>query len=183
MKWLDRYLQKVRIRKAGAHLPDFSRVLDIGCHQGELFNQLQHKHLTGTGIDLLIENAKTIADGTVQLIPGSFPAALQTHEQFDAITALAVVEHIPEVDLQDFFCACYAHLKTGGLLICTVPDSKVDSILSMLNKLALVDGMSIDDHHEFDAMQTIALAAKAGFKLLSHKTFQLGLNNVFVFGK
>ena len=48
MTWLDRYLQKWRIRVARRELPPGARVLDIGTHDGTLFCLTRAR---GVGID------------------------------------------------------------------------------------------------------------------------------------
>ena len=48
MTWLDRYLQKWRIREARREMPPGARVLDIGTHDGTLFALAGAR---GVGID------------------------------------------------------------------------------------------------------------------------------------
>ncbi len=43
--------------------------------------------------------------------------------------------------------------------------------------------MALEEHHGFDPGKVIPLFESVGFRLAVHKTFQLGLNNVFVFTK
>jgi 2-polyprenyl-3-methyl-5-hydroxy-6-metoxy-1,4-benzoquinol methylase len=102
---------------------------------------------------------------------------------FEVITALALVEHIPVSKQASFFDACFHWLQPGGLLICTIPDKKVDRILDLLIKLKLVEGMSVEQHHGFEATDSISLASQAGFNFSRQAKFQWGLNNVFVFQK
>jgi 2-polyprenyl-3-methyl-5-hydroxy-6-metoxy-1,4-benzoquinol methylase len=174
-------LQQWRMKKAAAFIPLKCRLLDIGCHQGELLMRVQHRIVSGVGIDPLCSAAASAPH--IQLLQGSFPEALASMSPFDVITALALVEHIPVKEQQQFFNACFLWLQPGGLLICTVPDKKVDRILEVLTTLKLVKGMSLEQHHGFEAADTTILASQAGFRLTRHQRFQLGLNNVFVFQK
>ena len=134
----------------------------------------------GVGIDPALE--RPISTSRYQLVPGRFPEDLDhAAREFDCVTALAVLEHIPASDQEAFSEACLSVLKPGGRLILTVPSPRVDHILSVLRTLRLIDGMALEEHFGFDPEGVPALFAKTGFELVSHRRFQLGLNNLFVF--
>jgi hypothetical protein len=54
--------------------------------------------------------------------------------------------------------------------------------LNILEKFKLIDGMQLHEHYGFKPSDTENIFAK-DFKLVCKKTFQLGLNNLFVFEK
>jgi len=143
--------------------------------------QLASTISSGTGIDPLCNVTSLFPN--IFLINGSFPEAVPANQHFDCITALAVIEHIPDGQHIAFFEACNHFLYKGGQLICTIPSHYVDTILSILKAFKLVKGMSMDEHHGFDVKQTISMAKAAGFNLQLHRRFQMGLNNLFVFYK
>jgi len=180
MKFIDRYLQDWRISQALPHIPPHARVLDIGCYDALMFEKMGDKLLFGIGIDPLITPSQT---SKFELLQGFFPSALASGEPFHAITLLAVLEHIPQKEIDAFSKACFDYLLPGGKLIITVPDAKVDAILSVLRFFRLIDGMSLEEHYGFDIKETPAIFNRAGLKLIRHSTFQLGLNNLFVFQK
>jgi 2-polyprenyl-3-methyl-5-hydroxy-6-metoxy-1,4-benzoquinol methylase len=184
MKLIDRILQKWRISKALRHVPTGSRVLDIGCFEGELFIHADNRLRGGLGMDpKLADSSNKNPRENVTLINGFFPKDIPLGtENFDVITALAVFEHIPEEELQNFVAACHAKLNTGGRVILTVPSPFVDTILDVLLKLRLIDGMSVEEHHGL-SVKGIPDLFTGGFTLLKRTTFQLGLNNLFVFLK
>lgn len=72
-------------------------------------------------------------------------------------------------------------MAPGGRIIATVPEPAVDRIVDVLLRLGLADGMALHEHHGFSPSETRAIFEPAGFRLLAHRRFQLGLNNLFVF--
>lgn len=178
MKWLDRVIRNRRICKALPHLAQSDRLLDIGCGDGELFRQLGRN---GVGIDLRLAQATDVPG--VQFVCGNFPDDLPAAEPFDVITMLAVLEHVPETDKPAWAAACHRLLVETGRVVLTVPSARVDTILAVLRFFRLVDGMALEEHHGFDPDEVTSLFESVGFHLVTHKTFQVGLNNLFVFSK
>lgn len=178
MKPLDRLLQRWRFAAAMKFIPPGARVLDVGCHQGELFVLLGNRVRGGVGIDPLVTGL--IGLSGVQIVRGQFPEDLPAGEGFEVITALAVIEHVPTDGLKPFLLACRSWLKPGGRLVATVPSPMVDGLLLWLRRLGLVSGMSLEEHHGFRPGDLPAAAAAAGFGVATWRRFQLGLNNVFV---
>jgi 2-polyprenyl-3-methyl-5-hydroxy-6-metoxy-1,4-benzoquinol methylase len=116
----------------------------------------------------------------VRLLRGLFPADAPA-EQFDVITMLAVVEHLPESAYTAVGEAAARALRPGGRVIVTVPEPAVDRIVHVLQQLRIAEGMSLHEHHGFDTARTTEIFRAAGFRLIRHRRFQLGLNNLFVF--
>jgi hypothetical protein len=146
-----------------------------------LFNALGDKLEKGIGIEPLLKN-KIVKDN-YKIFPDKFPSKLSEVNSitYDYITMLAVLEHIPEELYTQLFTESLKLLKPGGTVIITVPSLKVDTILLILSKLKLVDGMSLEEHHGFVPEDTINIFKNPEFKLVKRKTFQLGLNNLFIF--
>jgi 2-polyprenyl-3-methyl-5-hydroxy-6-metoxy-1,4-benzoquinol methylase len=179
MRWLDRRLQAERIRRVKPYASG-ARVLDIGCADGALFRQLDDRLAGGVGIDMDPVPAST---AKYRYVRGEFPAALPAGDHFEVVTALAVVEHIPEKQQAAFAAACFGVLRDGGRVVMTVPSARVDDLLKVLKAVRVVDGMADHQHYGFNPMHAVATFEEAGFKLERHSTFQLGLNNLFVFRK
>ena len=181
MTFVDNTLQRWRIRKAAQHLAPGARVLDIGSGDGALFRQLGNRLDSGLGVDPTLK--ADAAWGRIQLKAGFFPQAIPVgSEPFDAITMLAVLEHFPDSQYAGLSANCAKFLKPKGKVIITVPSAMVDRILVVLKGLRLIDGMSLEEHHGYDTSRTEAVFS-SHFRLICHRRFQLGLNNLFVFEK
>jgi len=181
VNWLDRALQRWRIRKASRYIPRGARVLDVGCFDGALFRILAGRTGQSVGIDPLAPQ-----DGKINgalLIRGTFPDDLPACEPFDVLVALAIVEHLPPGSGPPFVEACAQVLQPGGLVVLTIPSPAVDTILRSLQQLHVLHGMSVEDHHGFTAAVADALFTSHGFARVCRKKFQFGLNNLLVFRK
>jgi 2-polyprenyl-3-methyl-5-hydroxy-6-metoxy-1,4-benzoquinol methylase len=179
MKFTDHLLQRWRIAKARPLIAPGSRVLDIGSADGALFQQLGAAVGDGLGIDPTLKADTEVAGR--RLIAGFFPKDMPPVEPFDVITMLAVLEHFPPAAYPELARGCVDFLKRGGVLIITVPSAAVDHILAVLKFFRLIDGMSLEEHHGYDVAQTMAIFPENQFRLVKHRKFQLGLNNLFVF--
>jgi SAM-dependent methyltransferase len=176
---LDRFIQRWRMRRAMEFIPADARVIDIGAHEGELFQALGGRLARGFGVEPLIKTALEGKNFTV--VPGFFPSVRPTQTDWNAVTMLAVLEHIPSVEQATLAAACHELLQPGGRVIITVPAKAVDHILAGLRFCRLIDGMSLEEHYGFEPGDTLRIFAKPGFKLVHHSRFQGGLNHLFVF--
>ena len=178
MTWLDRYLQKWRIRKARRELPPGARVLDIGTYDGTLFSLTKAR---GVGIDPELAAVTSIPG--VTLVKGLFPKDLPTlpNESFNAVTALAVVEHVPEGELLVWAETLARLVVPNGRLVITVPSPAVDAILHLLMRLNLIAGMEVHQHHGFKVSNLDHIFTAPLWQRAKHRTFQLGLNHLYVF--
>ncbi len=180
MTGLDRLIQRWRIAQALRWIPQGARVCDIGTADGALFRQAGARVGEGIGIDPDVP-APTML-GQARLVPGLFPAALpRGSAPFDVITLLAVLEHVPREVQPVLARDIHSWLRPGGRVVITVPSPFVDRILDVLRALRLVDGMSLEQHFGFDPSETPTVFGGAGLRLVAHRTFQLGLNHLFVF--
>lgn len=183
MKALDKFIQRYRILVVLKHIDNDSTILDVGAFHGELFKTLGKKLKKGVGVEPLLE--KEIVSDNFVIYPDEFPFKLDAvkSQKYDFITMLAVLEHLPESLYNSLANDFYNLLKPGGRVIITVPSLKVDKILSVLSALKLVDGMSLEEHHGYIPEDTVKIFSQPKFELVTRKTFQLGLNNLFIFKK
>lgn len=181
MKALDKFLRAWRSRVAlGAAPAKMDAVLDIGCgDDGYLLRNLGAARRDGLDPTL----ASECRGPGLCLARGYFPADLARlglTGPYDAIFSLAVFEHLDGQAIAAARAALPDLLNPGGRLIVTVPHPFVDRILDVLMALRLIDGQAVEEHHGFDPAELAALASER-LRLVSRSSFQLGLNNLFVF--
>ena len=181
MKALDRLLQHWRIAKARPYLARSARVLDVGCADGVLVRHLPPSVSQVVAIDPNLP--RSFEADRCKFVSGRFPDNLTDDGPFDAITMLAVLEHIPADQQPRWASACARILKPGGVLIITAPSPVVDRILAFLKWMRLIDGMSLEEHYGFEPSCVPSLFSGPNMKLVRAKRFQLGCNNLFVFEK
>lgn len=99
-----------------------SSLLDVGCGDGRLFSLLEYDVPRRVGADLAersIRFARAFNPG-VEFIVGDVG---DLSEEFEMVTAVEVLEHIPDGDVPKFVRRLAARLKPGGELIVSVPSS------------------------------------------------------------
>jgi SAM-dependent methyltransferase len=180
VKALDRYLQNRRIAMAEPWIPRLGRVLDVGGDDGALFRWLGGR-FGGEGISLDPNAPDGAIVGRAQLVRGVFPGTMVGSGPFDAIVMLAVLEHVPEDALRDWVDAVDTLLAPGGRVVITVPSARVDPIIDVLRRLRILDGMESEEHHGFDHKRTPTIFEHTKASLLSSRSFQFGLNHLYVF--
>jgi 2-polyprenyl-3-methyl-5-hydroxy-6-metoxy-1,4-benzoquinol methylase len=179
VKPLDRFLQRWRARVASPWVPRGARLLDVGCADGVFLRHLGERVASAVGVDPDAQPART---GRFEVRRESFPGPQPFGDaSFDCIAILAVLEHVP--DPPALARECHRVLAPGGCVVITVPHPFVDRILDVLMALHLLDGMEAEAHHGFDPRSTVPVFESAGFRTRVERSFQLGLNRLFVFDR
>src|SRR2546421_8803001 len=119
----ERRLRAYRIAQAIPHIPKGSRVLDVGCGDGELFRWLGSRLGVGIGIDPMLPGS--IVGARYRLTKGWFPEDLPDVGNFDVVTMLAVLEEVPVEGRAWLVAACTRRLAPGGRLLFTAPPEAV----------------------------------------------------------
>ena len=119
------------------------RLLDIGAGAGLLTIPLSFMVDAVVAMDhpgVLARLRARFSDGTVQLLPGSFPA-VTPKGLFDRIVAYSVIQYVSNVAAAaDFVCAAARLLNPGGrLLIADLPNRDVKARLGASARAAQVD--------------------------------------------
>lgn len=177
MKAVDLWLQSWREAKVRAWVKPGTRLLDIGCHQGEFLEKLGARITASAGLDPVAIPRET---DRYRILAKPFAEPMDFPDRsFDAITLLATLEHIH--DKAPLAREARRLLAREGRLIMTVPSPRVDDIVHALVRLGLADGMNMEEHHGFKPADTRAIFEAAGLELEAHEPFQLRLNHLFVF--
>jgi SAM-dependent methyltransferase len=178
MRSADRLIQRWRFRVAAAHVPAGSRILDIGAHDGDLFRYLGARIAPSVGIDAGISSDGRV--GPHVLLAGRFPDRV-ADGTFDAVTLLAVLEHLEDSALGAFAAALVRVLRPGGAVVVTMPSPGADGVLRVLWSVRLIDGIDLEAHHGASVGAVVRSLSGAGLILRTRRRFELGFNNLLVF--
>lgn len=184
MTLLDKFLRYWRAKVALKNCPETTgNVFDIGCDDGYLLRKLICITKRQDGID---PHGSIDSVGNYSEIKnGFFPSAIEDYQMqssYDAIFALAVLEHFAGSDIRQSASVIARMLSPKGKLIITIPHLFVDKILHFLVSLHLIDAMSLNEHHGFDPDHLLTCFSDY-LRLVKREKFQFGLNNVLVFEK
>lgn len=97
----------------------------------------------------------------------------------DAVTMLAVIEHIEPQRLGPLLAEIYRILNPGGVCIITTPAPWTDSLLRLMARLKLVSSTEIDEHKGcYDRASILSTLTTAGFPTENMRGgyFEFGLN-------
>ncbi len=96
-----------------------ARTLDIGCAYGKMVYWMHRAGARATGIDLLPDGVRWGHGHGLDLRVGTLDD-LAGDEQFDVVTLMDVIEHIP--DLSGFMAKLGKIMKPGGLVMVQTPN-------------------------------------------------------------
>ncbi|MDQ1284255.1 MAG: hypothetical protein QG620_603 [Patescibacteria group bacterium] len=177
--FLEYLLAGLRYGRVIDKIPAASKVLDLGCgFDGGLLKKISYKIRDGVGLDLSVK--EDIGERNVKLISHDLNKKLPLADQsFDAVTSLAVVEHLN--NCEGHFSECFRTLKRGGVLLLTTPAPKSKNLLELLASVNLVSKEEINDHKRYLSIKELeSLARQAGFSSARGEGFQFGFNNFLV---
>lgn len=107
----------------------FCSLLDVGCGDGRFLYEAK-KVFPGTnllGIDFsqrAISLAKAI-NPDIEFIYGDV-RKISLNDEYDVVTLIEVLEHIPPTEIPSFLQTLYGYLKIDGKLIITVPSDNLE---------------------------------------------------------
>lgn len=157
-KLFEGLLQRLRFQKVKPLLQ--GDVLDFGGNEGEL---------------------KPFVTGDYTVV--NYDHSPMENKQFDTVVALAVIEHIEVDDVYDAFAEFRAKLKPEGVVFLTTPTPLAKPLLELMASMNLLEKHNIEEHkHYWTKNEIFQLAARNGFVVKKYKKFQLGFNQMALFG-
>ncbi len=163
-------LTSLEDERIGAVLPHIrGRLLDVGAGQ----NTLVKTYGKGIGVDVYDWGSGALIVQDSSKLPFS-------SEEFDTVTFLACLNHIPNRDA--VLKEAYRILKDDGRLIITM----IDPLIGLVgHKIWWYSedkerGMQPGETYGLWTSQIMDLCRQAGFTLITHKRFLYGLNNLYV---
>ena len=175
---LSPFLRRRRLAAAGPYLRG-GQVLDFGCGVGELANQIEPERYLGVDLDRAsIETARTNHPRhrfeTLVDFEARSPAP-----SFDVISALAVIEHLP--DPGTWLCSMGAWLKPDGIIVLTTPHPSMRWVHDCGARVRAFSREAAEEHEDmldYHALQSIA--ARAGLRVMRYRRFLPGCNQLAV---
>lgn len=148
---LEPLLADLRAQRANSLIPSTlrtGRILDIGCGTYPYF--LAHTSFAEKfAIDQLPLPQQTASELKIE----SFTLDLEVEPHlpfednyFEAVTLLAVVEHLDPTLMAKLFKEVYRVLKPGGMVVLTTPAAWSDGLLKFMAQINLVSAEEIHEH-------------------------------------
>ncbi|NQZ13987.1 MAG: class I SAM-dependent methyltransferase, partial [Alphaproteobacteria bacterium] len=97
-----------------------SSILEVGCGDGAIIGAMDSAIARRVGVDLS-EKAIPFAKAFFPQVEFSMLDASSMQEQFDAVMAIEVLEHIPDDGIHSFLQTLAARTKSGGHIYISVP--------------------------------------------------------------
>jgi SAM-dependent methyltransferase len=147
---LEPWLAKMRAQRANSLIPTelrAGRVLDIGCGSYPYF--LSHTVFQQKfAVDQLPPNelGQRLDIQWYTLDLNSTPKLPFENNFFNAVTLLAVVEHLNPNSMAALFQETYRVLQPNGVVIMTTPAAWSDGLLKMMARIGLVSAEEIHEH-------------------------------------
>lgn len=178
---LEPLLARLRARKANQLIPArlrHGRILDIGCGSSPYF--LAHTSFKEKfAIDQLKPSISVPEIHWHSLNLNTNPVLPFEDEFFNAVTMLAVIEHLNPASLIELLEEAHRVLQPGGQVILTTPAAWSDSLLRGMARIRLVSAEEIDEHAFSYTLPLIGWCfGRAGFEMEKVKFgyFELWLN-------
>jgi 2-polyprenyl-3-methyl-5-hydroxy-6-metoxy-1,4-benzoquinol methylase len=159
MTWGHEYLSYIHWVADKVTELGFGSLLDVGCGDGRFLNELKQrvsgKRLVGVDYSQRAIAYAKIINPDVEWLCEDIRTDGVLNEQFDIITLIDVLEHIPPPEIHDFLSGLADHLKQFGSLVVTVPSVNV----RLANK-----------HYQHFDIDTLEKAVRPSFRI-SDKAF------------
>ncbi|MEW6610747.1 MAG: methyltransferase domain-containing protein [Patescibacteria group bacterium] len=178
---LEEYLSRRRAARARTvlrHCPSRKSLLDLGCGLHSAMSR-DDDFQERFAIDQMPSSS---LPASVRYIQQDFKINAHlpfSDAQMNAITMLAVVEHLPVACVRELFRDIHRVLMPKGMLVITTPRKGTNRLLQRLARLRIVSPVEIHEHaHEYSVGELRSLLTDAGFadNAIQSGFFLYGLN-------
>ncbi len=185
---LDLFLAKQRYKIAGRKIksaPQNGRILDIGCGSYSLFlTEVDFKEKYGLDKNIEDDVKNRMAEQQIKLINHYIESEEELpfeNDYFDAITMLAVFEHIEPEHLVRIHRQIHRILKPGGVYFMTTPAVWTENLLRFLGKLRLISETISEHKDSYNHSMISSILRQADFEKskMQFGYFELWMNNWF----
>jgi 2-polyprenyl-3-methyl-5-hydroxy-6-metoxy-1,4-benzoquinol methylase len=174
-------LERWRIKKIMKFFKG-DRILDYGCGYGKLASLIPDREYVGIDINKdVIELARKTYHHQKNIKFYTLEEFEYKKQFFETIVLAAVLEHVnnPNQLIHTLKCC----LSSEGRLIITTPTPLADRILKIGSKIRIFDKEAAEEHKQlFTREDLMDLSSQLNFSVLYYERFELGLNQLVVFG-
>jgi SAM-dependent methyltransferase len=155
--------------------------LDIGSGAYPAFlSRLSARQKYGIEQSVTVESSRAAAALGIHLVQCNVSESISIPFQdnfFDAVTMLAVIEHIHPRQVQVLLSEVRRILKPEGIFVLTTPAAWTDRLLRIMAAGRLISREEIEDHKDtFTRYKLKGELSKAGFHSIRTGTFECGMN-------
>lgn len=183
--FLTRPLIEARLAAVRPFVAGGVRLLDVGCGLTSLPGRAGPYLGCDRSRETLEENRRRHPEARFVLWDveaEEVPPEIRTAGPFDVILSLALLEHLSEPER--VFVRTAPLLSDGGRLVVTTPSPAAGTPLRVGVALGLLSRHAADEHEKVLSPADLRTAgAAAGLRLVHHRRFLLGLNQVAVFAR
>jgi SAM-dependent methyltransferase len=129
LRWGYEYLSYLRFILSRLEKIEFDSLLDVGCGEGrflcEVFKRFPNKTLMGVDNSVRALEYARLLNPQLKFTRGDITGPLLFAEQFDVITLIETLEHIPPREITDFVRGLRRYLRSSGVLVLSVPSENL----------------------------------------------------------
>ncbi len=154
LRWAHEYLSYLRFILDKLGEIKFDSLLDVGCGEGRFMREAEQrfpgKELVGIDFSERAIRYAQLLNPNLTFLCGDVANHELFEKQFDVITLIETLEHVPPDEVASFVRSLRGRLKRDGVLVITVPSKNLNLV---------------PKHYQHFSKSTLAAALKNDFKI------------------